>query len=285
MKCEEISFIKWFRAWLLDWALIILTFGSFYQLNFAWWAWFPFLLIMGGLQHRVGILAHEGAHGLIARSSFWNDFWATWGCFVPLGMSFQGYKRFHSKHHAFVGTDTDPERIHTQDLKLGQWEIPIAPLTLGRYILTDFLGGGIPHLAKAAQLTQPSSWQEAIKVPIFHTLLFFLFYIHGLWWITPLWFLSLVTGFWVWFRLRMFTEHVLAQGQTTTNKLKLKGWENALAFFLLPHNTWEHDKHHHNSQIPYYNLTLYRSNSGDNLTLNLKDLWKNHTRRDNASYT
>jgi fatty-acid desaturase len=117
---------RWLRRALLDWVIIILCFRA------AHWSLFettslllrvatlvPLVVVIAARQHALGILAHDGAHRLICRSHFLNDFLANFLCEWPLMSNLGGYRAFHFEHHRKVGTPEDPELIY----KNNQWRI------------------------------------------------------------------------------------------------------------------------------------------------------------------
>ena len=167
---------KWLLRALLDWVIIMLCFRA------AHWSLFesphlilsivtliPLLIVIAARQHALGILAHDGAHGLICRNRVLNDLLASVLCEWPLMSNLSGYRAFHFKHHRTVGTPDDPELIHKNNNwrilnipVLGQWPVPIQPWKFVLFVAGDFFGAAIPHLCMAARLTRARARKDVI---------------------------------------------------------------------------------------------------------------------------
>ena len=66
------------------------------------------------------------------------------------------------------------------------------------------------------------------------------------------WYISLVTTFMMFFRLRIWIEH---QGVADTHKLKFNRLQAAI---IAPHKVWLHFEHHRFPAIPYHRLDAAR---------------------------
>lgn len=192
--------LPWLKRVLADWAVIVVAY------LIAWWADHPagFLLVMPIIavqQHALAILAHDGAHRLVSRTRWLNDFLTNLFCFWPLGFPLGGYRRFHFQHHRETGTADDPELRHKQVFK--QWALPLRPAKLAAHITTDVLGGGIPHLVMAAYLTRAVGLVDGLLPILFWTILGLSAWALDSLWIVGLWWASLIFCLWPIFRLRM----------------------------------------------------------------------------------
>jgi len=250
----EKSFLRWFSQVLFDWLIIISVFVIIYHIQnlplkiaacIGGW------LIIGARQHALAILGHEGAHGLVSENKLLNDWAVRIFCSCPLGTDFDQYREFHLKHHAYTSTDQDPEII----LKKidNRWYLPLTWGRLIRRIFLDAVGLGIPDLFRFSKSNKPKNmrgklslllwWIAALGITIW-----------GKYWLAfGLLVVSLHTSFWAIFALRIWTEHV---GTGATHQIRASWWQKAL---FLPHNTWVHDVHHANVNIPFYNLERGRA--------------------------
>ncbi len=70
------------------------------------WKWWLGVLAMGVAMNTLGILIHEGLHGLLARSRVANHFWS-FLCGVPLLVSASAYRKTHADHHFEFGRALD----------------------------------------------------------------------------------------------------------------------------------------------------------------------------------
>jgi len=248
------SFVRWLGAAARDWAIIVVTFwaidqvpgGPLKPLTCLVGSW-----AIGTRQHALAILGHEGAHGLVSRRKWLND-WATrLLCFGPLGVDLERYAAFHGAHHRHNGGPDDPELAFKA--MEGKWDLPMTWRRLVRYILTDLLGAGGPFALGLAVGLRPRKargwlallgwWGVALGAVAWS----------GRWLIPGLWLFAFVTSFWCVFRLRMWTEHV---GTPTTHSVRASWWQRAI---FLPHATWLHDVHHANVNIPCHHLEAARA--------------------------
>lgn len=249
------------------------------------------LIIIGARQHAIGILGHDGAHGSISKNSKLNDrlteLFSLWLVGIPL----QGYRNFHFTHHRTVGTPEDPELTHKLHKWrfFHQWTLPLRVAFLGFVTITDFVGGGVPHLSMAAKIIRKD--HPAPKTMYVYTFgLSALCVLVGLWWVPIVWLFCLGTTFWAAFRLRMWTEHIVEKGsdfptQRVTGPLLLR-------FFIIPHNTWYHWEHHSvwdnlHLHVPCWNLPQAREILKDNgpPIVSLRQLFSNlrHTSASNGT--
>jgi len=97
----------------------------------SWWMVAAGVVLMGFAMNTLGILIHEGLHGLLAKSSFANRFWR-FLCGVPLLVSASAYRKTHTDHHFEFGRRMD---YGTYRQHLGK---PV--LVWGAYLLQLFLG-------------------------------------------------------------------------------------------------------------------------------------------------
>ncbi len=89
------------------WSLIILgaNLVELYPLSI-----FLVLPILGVLQHNLAYFAHDGAHfSIFPQSHNVNNFIAQWILFAPFLVDLKSYRKWHNKHHAYIGTEKDPE--------------------------------------------------------------------------------------------------------------------------------------------------------------------------------
>jgi fatty acid desaturase len=266
---------RWLRRALLDWVIIILCFRA------AHWSLFettslmmrvatlvPLVVVIAARQHALGILAHDGAHRLICRNRFLNDFLANLLCEWPLMSNLGGYRAFHFEHHRKVGTPEDPELIHKNNQwrilnipVLGQWPVPIHPWKFALFIAGDFVGAAFPHLLMAARLTRPRARIDMMGQMCFlGTAVTLLVWLEAIW-ILVLWFVSLGTVFWTIFRIRIWTEHVGTEGTHVLRPTALQ------KFIFLPHNTWCHYEHHEHPSVPCWVLPDIRDPNMPTVTM------------------
>lgn len=71
-----------------------------------WWWLTAGVLVMGLAMNSLGILIHEGLHGLLAKSPAANHFWS-FLCGLPLLVSASAYRKTHTDHHFEFGRKLD----------------------------------------------------------------------------------------------------------------------------------------------------------------------------------
>lgn len=72
----------------------------------SWWMLAGGVLAMGVAMNTLGILIHDGLHGLLAQSPAANHFWS-FLCGLPLLVSASAYRKTHTDHHFEFGRSMD----------------------------------------------------------------------------------------------------------------------------------------------------------------------------------
>ena len=80
----------WLAALAVDYLLF--AFACWLAIRFGWPAYPVTLLLMGIAQHRISVLGHDGAHGMITRSKRGNYLLGQVFCFWPLLIDIRGYR-------------------------------------------------------------------------------------------------------------------------------------------------------------------------------------------------
>ena len=108
--------------------------------DYFWMTYVPLSFLIAGRQGALLQLAHEGNHGMLTQSKELNDLLANWFCTLPVGVSFEGFRAGHLRHHAGVGTDEDP-RSDAEKYRITDFRKPILYLLLVKDLigLTAFL--------------------------------------------------------------------------------------------------------------------------------------------------
>jgi fatty acid desaturase len=91
------------------------------------------VVLLGGRQLALAVAMHEAAHGSLFRTRWLNEVLTDWLCAAPVWADVARYRRHHLAHHAYTGTERDP------DLGLAPVE-PISRASLLRKIARDVLG-------------------------------------------------------------------------------------------------------------------------------------------------
>lgn len=242
---------RWIQAAIFDWIIILIAFSLSY---ISLWFIPLSMLIIGNRQHALGILGHDGAHQLVyKKSKLLNDLLTNIFTFYPLGICLKEYREFHWDHHRNTNNDKDPEIL----LKATKPNSMTGPVMLDKVIkhgIMDLLGVGIPHIIAFMWYIRPKTLKNSVPSIILFIFVCILLY-YKIYLVPFLWFGALLTTFWFFFRLRVWTEHVgLNEGET------LRFTPTLLEKILfLPHNTWLHYEHHEKPSVPFSELPKQRT--------------------------
>ena len=69
------------------------------------------VLLMGLRMNALGVILHEGSHGLLAKSRSVNDRICNWGIAFWTINSVEEYRPTHRLHHRYLGQERDPDRV------------------------------------------------------------------------------------------------------------------------------------------------------------------------------
>jgi fatty acid desaturase len=91
-----------------DWCSWVLVAAIALRAGVPWlwplaWVW------IGSRLHALGVLAHDGAHGLLLPRRRWNDVVVELFLAWPVLLSPAAYRRLHRGHHRFLNTAQDPD--------------------------------------------------------------------------------------------------------------------------------------------------------------------------------
>lgn len=247
LKVNNINF-SWVLAAITDWLLIIF---AMYLGYLSYWFLPISLFVIGNRQHALAILGHDGAHRLISKNKTLNDFLTNFFVFYPMTISIKNYREFHWEHHRETNTTKDPELpLKNTPLKI---DTPITKSKIAFQAAGDLIGLGILQIFTFLYKIRPKKAIEYLPMIIVVTLSAILGYF-GFGYAILLWNISLLTTFWLCFRLRVWSEHVgLKEGETL--KFDPKWWQKII---FLPHNTWLHAEHHEKPGIPFNKLPILR---------------------------
>jgi len=241
---------RWAIDVVVDWFILISTLSVALLFNHI--AFYVLaLFIIGNRQHALGILGHEGTHYCLHKNKRLNDFISNCLCFMPLGLTGSGYRAMHFAHHSHTNTEYDPEVMH-KSARPEQWELPLSLKNLGFICLKDLAGNSILDYMFIVLNAKPDKKKEYAYLLAMHIGFIATCCALGLYAVPVMWYISLLTTFMMFFRIRVWLEH---QGEDHTNRLHLNRIEGAL---FAPHNIWYHYEHHAFPSVPYYNLDEVR---------------------------
>lgn len=121
--CQHVSGVRVLRDLVLVWgqaAIGVALFAGFQNLP----SFLAGVLLVGGSQHGMSLIAHEGAHYLIVPNNRrLNDAIASWLFAAPIMLPFTLYRGRHMTHHRKVCLPEDTKEIYKRDLK--GWRLPL----------------------------------------------------------------------------------------------------------------------------------------------------------------
>ncbi|MGN6424394.1 MAG: fatty acid desaturase [Asticcacaulis sp.] len=242
--------LTWARDCALDWIVIALTFCAL-GVSHAWWLAPLAVLIVGNRQHALALLGHDGTHCTICYDKRLNDLTNDLFAWMPLGLTGDGYRNLHILHHRDLGSERDPEIVY-KGLRANQWDLPAKLPDVLMLAARDLIGGGLIDYKIIFEYSKPTRLRAYLWLAFWHVAFTGTMIALGLWWVPLIWYVSLLTSFIMFFRLRMWIEH---QGTDTTQRLHLNWWQGPL---LAPHLSWHHWEHHFWPSIPYSRLPQLR---------------------------
>ena len=263
---ERLDAKRWLGACLVDWAVVVATFAAATAIAHPI-GWALAVLVLGSRQQALGALFHDAAHGLVTRNRTANDVIGNVLAAYPLGLTLGGYRRYHFAHHAHLGGDRDPENHHKAALV--HWRLPASPPVVLAQFASDLVGGGLPHIVAAGQLTRPVRLGEGIGLAAFWAAVIGVAAALHVLWVPIVWIVSIVTVFWSGVRLRIWTEHL---GARDTHRIDVPP---LVALAVMPHRIGLHWEHHVFPRVPFYHLGRLRAALGARPRLvGLVELWR-----------
>ncbi len=193
----------WVKDLLLDWAVMVLAFvlvGVYPNVFTVLLA----IFIVGNRQHALALLGHDGTHCTISYNTKFNDFLTNFFTWIPIGLTLGGYRNLHRYHHSELGTENDPEIVY-KAIRSEQWNLPKTPLQVLKLAVLDMFGNGIPDYKVILQYSKPPRVSEYMPLVVCHLAMIILLSVYGLWWVPVIWYVSLITSFIMFFRLRLWT--------------------------------------------------------------------------------
>lgn len=258
-------------SWITIWLAILISEKFFWLYPLA-------LIVIVNRIMVLGLLAHEGIHGLLNRKMILNDFLARYFCSFPVFISLSKWRIQHDFHHRFVGTSLDYDKYLYTYYPVAWREFFRAFLSgtmlLGHfYYFTDLdsiirqFGIGRFNLFQGAQKIY---FEKSDRVPffIFHFTLLALVVKFGvlkyyfLFWLLPFCLCQPMT------LLYNCIEHTkIYEVENVNHRSRTVLGGGILLPIVLPLNVNYHGEHHLFPRVPQYNLpklSLIINNSDSN---------------------
>ena len=259
-------------AWLVihAWAVI---FGAM-----ALFAFFPnpltFLfgvVIIGARQLGLAVLSHDGAHGVLFKTPWINNFVSQWFVSFPVLTNAWPYRRYHLQHHKYTQQEKDPDLVLSAPF-------PITRSSLLRKIMRA-LTGQTGYKQRKAQIKaalgssdMSSEERELLFLSKFggplvtNLALFGVLALSGHWHLYfVLWLLPLLTWYQLITRIRNIAEHaVVPSDDDVLRSARTTLADPVMRAILAPYYVNYHVEHHMIMYVPCYNLALMHKYLGEN---------------------
>lgn len=271
----------WRGGWAIasTWLIIAASFAlAGWALQQPWYLLLPgvllALMILGGRQLALAILAHEASHNTLFNSRFGNNQLSDWLCARPISLDLYRYRSHHMRHHSFTGRDGDP------DLSLVRG-LPTSKVSMLRKFARDLSGlTGLKYLAGVALMNagllkwtvaNDAQWlpregrslfsymaefmRNSTPSLLVNALLFLLLWGAGWPQLYLLWVLAWLIPYPLFIRIRAMAEHAMTEGSDNplrNTRTTRAGW--LARSFVAPVRVNFHIEHHLMASVPYYHL-------------------------------
>lgn len=272
------------RTDLAGWLTVLWTWSTIaaiFAMLAAWPNVFTFVIaviLLGGRQLALFIVAHDAAHRTLFRTRRLNDVVGDWLCARLIFNDVRRYREHHMRHHAHTGTDADP------DISLVR-PFPTTRRSLARRFLRDLTGQtGVRRLAAqflmdigvfgytvAAEVERlprdgrttadyvraglrnfaPAVLAQLVLLGVLAAL--------GHAWLYAAWAVAYMTTFSLYVRIRSMAEHACMEASPHPLRNTRTARAGLLArMTLAPLNVNYHREHHLMASVPWYRLPALR---------------------------
>lgn len=91
------------------------------------------VILIGSRQLGLAVLMHEGSHGMLFKTRWFNENLTQWVAAWPMILNMNSYRKRHMAHHRFTRTDDDPENyLYTP--------FPVSKSSMARKLIRDLTG-------------------------------------------------------------------------------------------------------------------------------------------------
>jgi len=219
------------------------------------------VVVIGGRQLGLAVLMHDAAHGIMCKTLWLNNFLGKWLCGNAIGVSMDGYRDYHLKHHLHTQQSEDP------DLPLSA-PFPITKASLRRKIIRDLTGQTFWKQRKAQfvngmgeqgmPIAQRAGYARTRlgSYILVNGILLAGLTLAGYWWLYPvLWILPMATFNMMITRIRNIAEHAVVPDNNDPFRYARTTLADPLtALLVAPYGVNYHVEHHLFMWVPWYNL-------------------------------
>jgi len=232
----------------LEWSAII---GCVWlcERYFSPLAWLAACVFIGSRLHALGIMAHDGAHYLLAKNRRLNNLLVELFLAWPVFLSFSAYRPMHRGHHRFLNTPEDPDWARNRPDRLAT-----------RRGLLDFvrvMGGLHAEQRQMLRMVGADGGQDKPLVP--RVLLYAIVFgvaaaTGGLKLLALYWLVPFGTWFMLSMRLKGTAEHFAVEDTEVCNAARTLRLDPLSRLLIAPKNVHFHIEHHLYPSVPFYRL-------------------------------
>lgn len=252
-ELTRIDRIKTVQHIALEWSGIVLA-ALVCEDHFSWQLWVIACVFIGSRLHALGILAHDGTHGLLWPAKRTNDLLVECLLAWPVFLSLPAYRRMHRLHHRFLNTKNDPDFARNRPDRLvtrrGVWEF--LRVMGGLYGEQSQM---LRFVAAGERPDRPEAERPLVPRWIIYACIIGPFAASGS--------LDLVLKYWIapfgtWFlfsmRLKGTAEHFAVEGNEACNSSRTLDAGFLSRLFIAPKNVHLHIEHHLYPSVPFHRL-------------------------------
>lgn len=237
------------------------------------------VLLLGNRQLGLGILMHDCVHRALFKKPKVNDWVGNYLCASPILAQFEGYRRYHLRHHAKAGTTEDPDYLN-------YCPYPVEKASVLRKLLRDIIGiTGLKNLAllmmmHAGVIEYDMAYKQTDKqrlsvaaisrnlfvnlwpAVVFHALLIALLVSLGEGALYSLWWIAYMTTFQLFSRIRNAAEHANVPDLLDVDPRKHARTVQAgllARLSVAPNHVNYHLEHHWLPSAPPYRLAAFHA--------------------------
>lgn len=268
------------RAYLPALAGLAFTWGLI-AAAFALVAWWPSVLtvavalvVMGGRQLALGLLAHDAFHGALFPNRRLNDWVGQWLCAAFIWSDLARGRRHHLAHHHYSMTEADPDLLLVMPFPMPRRELlkrfakdilgVTGVMRVAANLLTDlgfvaFNSAGEAKLVDQSRRTVGALLRTAARhlypVVLANAVLLGVLWLAGHPELLLLWWAAWATTFNVFTRVRSIVEHGCTPDASdplrSVRTVRVSLWERLT---VAPHHANFHLEHHLLMAVPFYRL-------------------------------
>jgi fatty acid desaturase len=240
--CAAIAICSWRSHWALDIVGVV---------------------FVGARQHALLVLAHDASHFRLFSRRWANEWLGNLLLAWPLFVTVEGFRHFHGRHHRFLATEQDGNRVlwstHTPEGALSrEWTYPKSPLQLAWTVLRrSLLWTGVLWVLRGlvGGFWYAESRVNSLARGVFLLALAAAFTLFGAWkFVLLYWFLPYCTWHVAIQYVRLICEHSNTHAPAPYHLTRTTLPTLLESMFVLPRNIGYHLAHHWYPSVPFYRL-------------------------------